>query len=190
MLFRSNHKIKNNILISSKEISENQIIISLDTKKNKSIKEKNIKNEITKYQISLVSNVEFFLINGNIKSSFSKTVVGDYIAGINYSTTINNEKKITDDHIRISFLIFVSFFLSIFILSSLLVIDNIGFERSFKLSILTLTNTVNSEMYSLENFSFANLLTSSKISLIIFMIIGKIELISIFLIFKKLFIKD
>ena len=105
-------------------------------------------------------------------------------------TIFNNEKKITDDHIRISFLIFVSFFLSIFILSSLLVIDNIGFERSFKLSILTLTNTVNSEMYSLENFSFDNLLTSSKISLIIFMIIGKIELISIFLIFKKLFIKD
>ena len=105
-------------------------------------------------------------------------------------TIFNNEKKITDDYIRISFLIFVSFFLSIFILSSLLVIDNIGFERSFKLSILTLTNTVNSEMYSLENFSFANLLTSSKISLIIFMIIGKIELISIFLIFKKLFIKD
>ena len=97
---RINHKIKNNILISSKEISENQIIISLDTKKNKSIKEKNIKNEITKYQISLVSNVEFFLINGNIKSSFSKTVVGDYIAGINYSTTINNEKKITDNLIE------------------------------------------------------------------------------------------
>ena len=105
-------------------------------------------------------------------------------------TIFNNEKKITDDHIRISFLIFVSFFLSIFILSSLLVIDNIGFERSFKLSILTLTNTVNSEMYSLENFSFDNLLTSSKISLIIFMIIGKIELISIFLIFKKVFLKE
>ena len=105
-------------------------------------------------------------------------------------TIFNNEKKITDDYIRISFLIFVSFFFSIFILSSLLVIDDIGFERSFKLSILTLTNTVNSEMYSLENFSFDNLLISSKISLIIFMIIGKIELISIFLIFKKLFIKD
>ena len=105
-------------------------------------------------------------------------------------TIFNHEKKITDDYIRISFLIFVSFFLSIFILSSLLVIDNIGFERSFKLSILTLTNTVNSEMYSLENFNFDDLLTSSKISLIIFMIIGKIELISIFLIFKKLFYKD
>ncbi len=105
-------------------------------------------------------------------------------------TVFNSENKISDDYIKISFLIFISFFLSLFILSSLLVIDNIGFERSFKLSILTLTNTVNSEMYGLNNLNFVNLLTSSKISLIIFMIIGKIELISIFLIFKKIFFKD
>ncbi len=102
----------------------------------------------------------------------------------------NSENKITDENVKISFLIFISFFLSLFILSSFLVFDNIGFERSFKLSILTLTNTVNSEIYSLQNLDFASLLTSSKISLIIFMIIGKIELISIFLIFKKIFFKD
>ena len=86
--------------------------------------------------------------------------------------------------------LFISFFLSLFILSSLLVIDNIGFEKSFKLSILTLTNTVNSEMYNMQNLNFSSLLTSSKISLILFMIIGKIELISIFLIFKKIFFRD
>ena len=105
-------------------------------------------------------------------------------------TIFNTERKINDENIKISFLIFISFFLSLFILSSFLILDNIGFERSFKLSILTLTNTVNSEMYNLQNINFANLLTSSKISLIIFMIIGKIELISIFLIFKKILFKD
>ena len=105
-------------------------------------------------------------------------------------TIFNSDIKITDDYVKISFLIFISFFLSLFILSSLLVLDNIGFEKSFKLSILTLTNTVNSELYNLENLNFANLLTSSKISVIIFMIIGKIELISIFLIFKKILFKD
>ena len=105
-------------------------------------------------------------------------------------TIFNSDKKITDDNIKISFLIFISFFLSLFILSSFLVLDSIGFERSFKLSILALTNTVNSEMYGLQNINFANLLTSSKISLIIFMIIGKIELISVFLIFKKILFKD
>ena len=105
-------------------------------------------------------------------------------------TIFSSDKKITDDNIGISFLIFISFFISLFILSSFLVLDNIGFEKSFKLSILALTNTVNSEMYNLQNINFANLLISSKISLIIFMIIGKIELISFFLIFKKIFLKD
>ncbi len=105
-------------------------------------------------------------------------------------TIFSSDKKITDDNIKVSFLIFISFFISLFILSSLLVIDDIGFERSFKLSILALTNTVNSEMYNLENLNFSSLLISSKIALIIFMIIAKIELISIFLIFKKIFFKD
>ena len=105
-------------------------------------------------------------------------------------TIFGSDKKITDDNVKISFLIFISFFLSLFILSSFLVLDNIGFEKSFKLSILTLTNTVNSELFNMEILNFANLLTTSKISLIIFMIIGKIELISIFLIFKKIIFKD
>ena len=105
-------------------------------------------------------------------------------------TIFASDNKITDDNVKISFLIFISFFLSLFILSSLLILDNIGFEKSFKLSILTLTNTVNSELFNMENLNFTNLLTSSKISLIIFMIIGKIELISIFLIFKKILFKD
>ena len=86
-------------------------------------------------------------------------------------TIFNSENKITDEHIKISFLIFISFFISLFILSSLLIIDYVGFERSFKLSILTLTNTVNSEMYDLQNFSFSTLLTSTKLALITFMII-------------------
>ena len=102
----------------------------------------------------------------------------------------NSDKKISDADVKVSFLIFISFFLSLFILSSFLVLDNIGFEKSFKLSILTLTNTVNSELFNMENLNFANLLTTSKISLIIFMIIGKIELISVFLIFKKLLFKE
>ena len=105
-------------------------------------------------------------------------------------TIFDSGRKITDENVKISFLIFISFFLSLFILSSFLILDNIGFEKSFKLSILTLTNTVNSEMFGLDNLNFASLLTSSKISLIIFMIIGKIELISIFLIFKKMLFKD
>ncbi len=101
-----------------------------------------------------------------------------------------SEKKITDDIIKISFLIFISFFISLFILSGILIVDNIDFEKSFKLSILTITNTTTSSMFGVGDMDFGNLLTTSKLSLIIFMIIGKIELVSVFLIIKKVFIKD
>ena len=97
---RINHKIKNNILVNSKDTSENQIIINLNTKKIKNIKEKNIKNEITKYQITLTSNIEFLLIQDDFKTSFNKTVTGDFIAADSYSTTINNEKKIVNSLIE------------------------------------------------------------------------------------------
>jgi trk system potassium uptake protein len=142
---------------------------------------------------SLISNTSgvklarFYILLKITSSEIIKLISPNSIIN---KTIFNSERKITDDNVKISFLIFISFFLSLFILSSFLILDNIGFEKSFKLSILTLTNTVNSELFNLENLNFANLLTSSKISLIIFMIIGKIELISVFLIFKKLLFKD
>ena len=102
----------------------------------------------------------------------------------------NSDKTITNDNVKISFLIFISFFLSLFILSGVLIVDSINFEKSFKLSILTITNTTTSEMFGINNMDFANLLTTSKVSLIFFMIIGKIELISVFLIIKNTFFKD
>ena len=90
----------------------------------------------------------------------------------------------------LEFLFNTAFFISLFILSGILIFDNIDFEKSFKLSLLTITNTTYSDMFGISKMNFANLLTSSKLSLIIFMIIGKIELISIFLIIKKIFFKD
>ena len=124
-----------------------------------------------------------------------KTSALEIIKLISPNTIMNkkifsSENKITDENIKTSFLIFISFFLSLFILSGILTIDNITFESSFKLSILTITNTVTSAMYGINEINFANLLTTSKFSLILFMIIGKIELISIFLIIKKIFFKD
>ena len=124
-----------------------------------------------------------------------KTASSEIIKLISPNSIINNnifssEKKITDENIKISFLIFISFFISLFILSGILIVDSIDFEKSFKLSILTITNTTTSAMFGIEEMDFASLLTTSKLSLIIFMIIGKIELISVFLIIKKIFFKD
>jgi trk system potassium uptake protein TrkH len=142
---------------------------------------------------SIISNTSgiklarFYILLKTCSSEILKLISPNSVVN---KTIFTSERKITDDNVKISFLIFISFFLSLFLLSSFLVLDNIGFEKSFKLSILTLTNTVNSELFNMENINFTNLLTSSKISLIIFMIIGKIELISIFLIFKKILFKD
>ena len=98
---------------------------------------------------------------------------------------LKTEHKINNENINSSFLIFICFFISIFLLSSALSAGGINFENSFKLSILTITNTVNSSLYGLEEIDFSNLLTSSKFFLILFMVIGKIELLSLFLIIKK-----
>ena len=99
---------------------------------------------------------------------------------------LKTEHKINNDNLNFSFLIFICFFVSIFLLSSVLTAGGLNFENSFKLSILTITNTVNSSLYGLEEISFSDLLTSSKLSIILFMVIGKIELISLFLIIKKI----
>ena len=96
------------------------------------------------------------------------------------------EHKINKENLNSSFFIFICFFISIFILSSILTTSGLDFESSFKLSILTVTNTVNSNLYGLQDIDFFNLLTSSKIFIILFMVIGKIELISLFLIVKKI----
>ena len=99
---------------------------------------------------------------------------------------LKTDHKINNENLNSSFFIFICFFISIFILSSILTAGGLNFESSFKLSILTITNTVNSSLFGLNDIDFFNLLTSSKIFIILFMVIGKIELISLFLIIKKI----
>ena len=140
--------------------------------------------------ISNTSGIKFTRIYILLKTASSEIMKLISPNSIINKNIFNSEKKITDENVKISFLIFISFFISLFILSGILIVDNIDFEESFKLSILTITNTTNSAMFGIEKMDFANLITSSKLSLIIFMIIGKIELISVFLIIKKIFFKD
>ena len=94
------------------------------------------------------------------------------------------------DEINKYFLTVIVFILSFFILTTLLSMSGINFENSFKLSILTLMNTVNSSSYGLSDFNFVNLNFFIKYSLIFFMIIGRIELLTILLIIKKFLLKN
>ena len=102
----------------------------------------------------------------------------------------NADSKIDDQDLKIAFLVFISLVISIFVLSSILALDNLTFENSFKLSILTLTNTTTSSLYGLDNLSFFDLNSFTKISLIIFMILGKIEIIAILYLLKRFIFKD
>jgi len=102
----------------------------------------------------------------------------------------NTEAKIDDQDLRIAFLVFLSFIISVFILSSILTFDYLTFENSFKLSILTLTNTTSSTLYGIDNLSFLDLNNFTKMSLILFMILGKVEIITIIYLIKKFIFRE
>ena len=140
--------------------------------------------------ISATSGIKFIRIYILLKSTFLEMLRLVRPFNVLNRNIFLSDKKIESDTIKITFLIFISFFISLFILSSILLFDDISFENAFKLSILTLTNTTSSELYGLQNIDFSNLLTSSKFFIIIFMIIGKIELISVFLLIKKFIFKS
>ncbi len=88
------------------------------------------------------------------------------------------------------FLSVIIFIISLFIISSMLAIFNLNFSEAFIIGILTLMNTVNSSMYGLNDFNFSDLNIFAKYILIIFMIIGRVELITLLIISKKFLFKN
>ena len=88
------------------------------------------------------------------------------------------------------FLTILIFIISLFTLTLLLSFSLFDFENAFKLSVLTIMNTVNSSAYGLSDFDFYNLNYFTKNCLILFMIIGRIELLTILIIIKNFLFKD
>jgi len=100
------------------------------------------------------------------------------------------DSNIEQKDINKYFLSVLIFVITLLIITSLLSISSVNFEESFKLGILTLMNTVNSSMYGLNNFDFLELNSYSKLIMIIFMIIGRVELLTILIIAKKFIFKS
>ena len=98
-----------------------------------------------------------------------------------------NFQKVEIDKYFLSVMIFI---ISLFLLTSFLTVSGISLESSFKLSILTLMNTVNSSMYEMNYFDFQGLDFFTKYYLIIFMIIGRVELLTLLIICKKFLFKN
>lgn len=90
-----NYVIKNRLLLGSKEGNENIIKVNILTNKIKNVKEKNINNQITKYEIRITSQVEYSSLTENL-SNFTVTETGSYSVASKYSNTLNNEKKLVN----------------------------------------------------------------------------------------------
>ena len=91
---RINFELKNKLSDYNDTNSSKVIKIELDTKKTKSIKEKNISNEITKYQIKVIVNVKLIKTNNINNLKFTIEREGDYVVADKFSQTLNNEKKL------------------------------------------------------------------------------------------------
>ena len=101
-----------------------------------------------------------------------------------------SEKNVDRVDINKYFLSVLVFVISLFSITILLTISNIEFVSAFKLGILTLMNTVNSSLYDLNDFDFFSTNNFFKTILIFFMIIGRVELLTLFILVKKFLFKN
>ena len=139
---------------------------------------------------STSSGLRFIKIYSLFKYSLNQILSFSKPKNIFMNKLIFTQIKFDSDEINKYFLTVIIFFLSLFILTALLGLSGINFENSFKLSILTLMNTVNSSIYGLSEFDFNNLHFFTKYTLIFFMIVGRIELLTILLLIKKFLFKN
>ncbi len=94
---RINYMLKNKLLQNTVGSSKKPIFINLKTVKTKTIKEKNIQNEVTKYNLTINVTVDIKENNKVILKSFILNEGGSYSVATKYSDTMRNEKKLTTD---------------------------------------------------------------------------------------------
>ena len=139
---------------------------------------------------STSSGLRFVKIYSLFKYSLNQILLFSKPKNIFMNKLIFSKISFTFEEINRYFLTVLIFILSLIILTCLLSLSGINFENSFKLSILTLMNTVNSSIYGIGNFDFNNLHFLTKYCFILFMIIGRLELLTILLLFKKFLFKN
>jgi trk system potassium uptake protein TrkH len=139
---------------------------------------------------STSSGIRFLKIYSLFKYSINEILSYSKPKNIYINKHLFSKESFKLNEIYKYFLSIIIFVISLFFLAFLLTLSGIDFEASFKLSILTLMNTVNSSMYGLSDFSFYDLHFFTKYCLIIFMIIGRVELLTLLIICKKFLFKN
>ena len=139
---------------------------------------------------STSSGIRFLKIYSLFKYSINEILSYSRPKNIYINKYLFSKDSFKLDEIYKYFLSVIVFIISLLILTFLLTLSGIDFESSFKLSILTLMNTVNSSMFGLGDFSFYDLHFMTKYYLIFFMIIGRLELLTLLIICKKFLFKN
>ena len=139
---------------------------------------------------STSSGIRFLKIYSLFKYSINEILSYSRPKNIYINKHLFSKDSFKIDEIYKYFLSIIVFIISLLILTFLLTLNGIDFESSFKLSILTIMNTVNSSMFGLSDFSFYDLHSMTKYYLIFFMIIGRLELLTLLIICKKFLFKN
>ena len=139
---------------------------------------------------STSSGLRFIKIFALIKFSINELLSHSRPRQVYLSKITFSKNYVDQTDINKYFLSILIFILSLFTVSILLTISNFDLDVAFKLGILSTMNTVNSSMYGLGDFYFLKISYFSKITLIIFMIIGRVELLTFLIIAKKFLFKS
>ena len=139
---------------------------------------------------STSSGIRFLKIYSLFKYSINEILSYSRPKNIYINKHLFSKDTFKLDEIYKYFLSVIVFIISLLILTFLLTLSGIDFESSFKLSILTIMNTVNSSMFGLGDFSFYDLHFMTKYYLIFFMIVGRLELLTLLIICKKFLFKN
>ena len=91
-----NYKLKNSIKVISNNKSDELIALKLFSESKNTIKEKNDKNEITKYKLEIITEVNYEFLNSGKKGTFKLSVYNDYSVADKYSQTLKNEKNLLE----------------------------------------------------------------------------------------------
>ena len=75
---RINYKIKNKLLFSNSKENNDKFILEINTIKKKTIKNKNINNEITSYNLAITTEVSYGLTGKLVENKFIITESGNY----------------------------------------------------------------------------------------------------------------
>lgn len=97
-----NFSIKNNInqLFIKSDLNAEEIDIIINSSKKRVVKEKNKKNEITKYEIIIETKIKIIKKETNKEFILNLNKQGEYQVGNKNIVTINNEKKLTKNLIK------------------------------------------------------------------------------------------